>query len=115
MSSAGPYYKHSKSGPVWTVSSNQEIRINDTTYGWKKGKKFRLVIDTAINPNTSYYFTIKTDANNALNQTSAYSKVITTLTQADFLTTYGRTQRPIIEITCTDPVNFTFEVDKIIR
>ena len=115
LGTSNTYYKHSKSGPVWTVSSNQEIRINDTTYGWKKGKKFRLVIDTAINPNTSYYFTIKTDANNALNQTSAYSKVITTLTQADFLTTYGRTQRPIIEITCTDPVNFTFEVDKIIR
>jgi hypothetical protein len=108
------YYKHSRP-TTWTVSANQVIRINDAQHGWKKGKKLRLVIDTAISPSTSYYFTIKTDAKNASNQTSTYGKVITTLTQADFLTTFGRTQRPIIEITCTDPVNFTFEVDKIIR
>ena len=114
LGTSNTYYKHKRS-TTWIVSANQTIRINDSTYGWKKGKKLRIVIDTAISPNTSYYFTIKTDAKNALNQTSTYSKVITTLTQADFLTTFGRTQRPIIEITCTDPVNFTFEVDKIIR
>ena len=74
----------------------------------------RLVIDTQVVTN-SYNIIIKTDALNASNQVSAYSVIIDTLTQADFPVNYGRTGRPIIEITCTDPVNFTFQVDKIIR
>ena len=115
------YYKHYKpisptnSNPAtWTITSNQEIKIDDSVFNWRKGQTLRLIIDTQIVTN-SYNITIKTDALNASNQVSAYSVIIDTLTQADFPINYGRTGRPIVEITCTDPVNFTFQVDKIIR
>lgn len=114
LGTAGTYYKHNKAGGLWTLTANQEIRIKDSQFKWKKGQTFRLVIDTAIEP-VSYTIAIKTDYANQLNQPSAYGKTITTLGAADFLTTNGNQRRPIIEITCTDPVNLTFEVDKIIR
>jgi hypothetical protein len=108
------YYKHTKAGNEWTLSANQELRIRDNLFKWKKGQTFRLVIDTAVEPDT-FQITIKTDSTNQLSANGAYSRTITTLTPADFLSTFGRTKRPIIEITCIDPVNLTFEIDKIIR
>ena len=121
LGASNTYYKHYKSvsignlNPVdWVLPANQEIRIDDSTYGWKKGKTFKLIIDSRINTNT-FSIKIKTDANNTSNGSAPYSKTIATLNAADFPTTYARTGRPIIEITCTDAVNFTFQVDKIIR
>jgi hypothetical protein len=108
------YYKHRKIGADWTLTSNQELRIKDSQFKWKKGQVFRLVIDTGIEPD-SYQIAIKTDSTNSLNLPSVYGKTIATLTPGDFPSTYDKTKRPIIEITCTDPVNLTFEVDKIIR
>jgi hypothetical protein len=114
LGTAGTYYKHNRGSGLWTLTSNQEIRIKDSQFKWQNGQVFRLVVDTAIEP-SSYSITIKTDYANQLNQPSQYGKTITTLGASDFLTTNGNQRRPIIEITCTDPVNLTFEVDKIIR
>jgi len=116
------YYKHYKpisstnlNPATWTLNSNLDILIDDSTYSWKKGQTFKLVIDTQIITGSSYSINIKTDSNNITNQTASYSKIITTLNAADFPETYGRTGRPIIEITCTNASNLTFQVDKIIR
>jgi len=115
------YFKHYKqisnvnlNPATWTLTSNQEIRINDSIIQWKKGKVIRIVIDSQVSPET-YTIKIKTDALNSSNSASVYGVTITTLTAADFPTTNGRTGTPIIEITCVDPVNFTFQVDKILR
>ena len=113
LGQAGTYIKHQKNS-TWTLTSNQQIIIRDRSFKWKKGQTFRLVIDTPVDPDL-YNITIKTDYDNALNGPAQYSKTIAILTGADFPSTNGRTKRPIIEITCTDPVNFTFEVDKILR
>lgn len=113
LGQAGTYVKHQKSS-TWTLASNQQIIIRDRTFKWKKGQVFRIVIDTPVDPDL-FNITIKTDYDNSLNGPSQYSKTIAILTGADFPNTNGRTKRPIIEITCTDPVNFTFEVDKILR
>ena len=113
LGQSGTYVKHQKSS-TWTLTSNQQIIIRDRSFKWKKGQTFRLVIDTSVDPDL-YNITIKTDYDNSLNGPSQYSKTIAILTGADFPNTNGRTKRPIIEITCTDPVNFTFEVDKILR
>jgi hypothetical protein len=99
---------------TWTLSSNLEIRINDSVNTWKTGQTLKFVIDTPIIPG-SYSIYIKTDANNLTNQPTAYGRVITALTSADFPENFGRTSRPIVEITCTDSVNLIFQVDKIIR
>ena len=121
LGTSNTYYKHYK--PIsqnnlnpasWTLTSDQTIKLDDSVYNWRKGQTVRLVIDTQIVPN-NYTIYIKTDAANASNQVAEYSVIIDTLTQADFPVNYGRTGRPIIEITCIDPVNFVFQVDKIIR
>lgn len=98
----------------WSLSSDLEIRINDATNKWKTGQVFKLVIDTQIMPE-DFIIYVTTDANNITNQAAPYSRIITTLTAADFPDNYGRTGRPIVEITCTDHVNLVFQVDKIIR
>lgn len=98
----------------WSLSSDLEIRINDSTNKWKTGQVFKLVIDTQIMPE-DFIIYVTTDANNITNQAAPYSRIITTLTAADFPDNYGRTGRPIVEITCTDHVNLVFQVDKIIR
>ena len=115
------YYKHYKpisqnnvNPATWTLTSDQTIKLDDSVFKWRKGQVVRLIIDSQIVTN-NYSIYIKTDADNASNQVAAYSVTIDTLTQADFPTNYGRTGRPIIEITCTDPINFIFQVDKIIR
>jgi hypothetical protein len=114
LGEAGTYYKHSRPGTEWTLNANQEIRIRDSQFKWKKGQVFKIVIDSAIEPGINQ-ITIKTDSTNQINSTAIYGKTITTLTPADFLSTLGRAKRPIIEIVCVDPVNLTFEVDKILR
>lgn len=98
----------------WTLSSDLEIRINDSVNKWKAGQVFKLVIDTQIIPE-DFTIYVKTDASNMTNQSAPYGRIITTLTSADFPENYGRTGRPIVEITCTDQVNLVFQVDKIIR
>jgi len=121
LGTSNTYYKHyrpisigNQNPATWNLSADQEIRINDSLIAWKKGQTFRLVIDTQIITNGNSIY-IKTDANNYANNTSSYGELIETLTASDFPISFGRTGRPIIEITCTDPVNFKFQVDKIIR
>jgi hypothetical protein len=115
LGQAGTYVKHNRPGTEWVIPSNQEIRIEDSDFKWEAGKTFKLVIDTAIEPD-QYLITIKTDSNNSLGLTAAYGRTITTLGPNDFLgASTFRTKRPIIEITCVDPINLTFEVDKILR
>lgn len=116
------YYRHYKSisntnlnPSPWTLTSSTDIKIDDSINSWKKGQIFKLVIDTQIIPSSQYTIYIKTDANNITNQSSAYGRIITTLSSADFPENFGRTGRPIIEIICTDSVNLVFQVDKIIR
>lgn len=110
------YVKHRRvNGTEWVLSANQEIRLDDSLFNWKYGQTFRLIIDTAIEPDDNV-ISIKTDSRNILGLTAAYGKTIITLGANDFLgASTFRTKRPIIDITCTDPVNLTFEVDKILR
>lgn len=114
------YIKHYKPvsninlNPSWNLSADLEIRINDSVNTWKTGQIMKFVIDTPIIPG-DYVIYIKTDAKNATNQSAAYGRIITTLTETDFPQNFGRTGRPMLEITCTDSVNLTFQVDKIIR
>lgn len=98
----------------WTLSSDLEIRIDDSVNTWKRGQLLKLVIDTQILPD-DFVIYVKTDSNNITGQPSAYSRIITTLTSADFPQNYGRTGRPILEIVCTNSVTLEFQVDKIIR
>lgn len=98
----------------WSLSADLEIRINDSINKWKTGQTVRFVIDTKILPGP-YMIYIKSDARNISNQVAPYGVILATLASADFPDNYGRTGRPIIEITCTNSVNLTFQVDKIIR
>ena len=101
------YIKHSN-GSVFSLSSDFDIRIDNSLNSWKNGQVLKLVFDSQIIPN-NYNIKIKTRADNN------YSVTIATLTSSDFPISYGRTGRPIIEITCINSQNFTFQVDKIIR
>lgn len=108
------YFRHKNSGLSTTLTNNVTIRIDDTNIDWKKGQKFQIVIDDQIEA-AGYTITIKTDAKNKLGNPSAYGKTIAILTDSDFVTTFGRTGRPIITIICKDDRTFDFVVDKIIR
>lgn len=110
---AGTMIRHYKATP-YTMTSDLTLRLNDTINPWKKGQTLRLVFDSQVIPN-SYNLYIKTDALNITNQIAEYGVTIATLNAADFVTTYGRSGKPIIEITCTDPKTLSFVVDKIIR
>ena len=101
------YIKHSNES-VFSLSSDFDIRIDNSLNSWKNGQVLKLVFDSQIIPN-NYNIKIKTRADNN------YSVTIATLTSSDFPISYGRTGRPIIEITCINSQNFTFQVDKIIR
>ena len=98
----------------WTMDRNLTLYIDDSSNTWKAGQSLKIVCDSQIIPN-SYTITIKTDSQDIVNAGSQYSVIIATLTSADFITTYGRTGKPIIEIVCKDPKTLTFVVDKIIR
>jgi hypothetical protein len=101
------YIKHSN-GSVFSLSSDFDIRIDNSLNSWKNGQVLKIVFDSQIIPN-NYNIKIKTRADNN------YSLTIATLTAADFPISYDRTGRPIVEITCINSQNFTFQVDKIIR
>jgi hypothetical protein len=98
----------------WTMDRNLTLFIDDSFNTWRAGQSLKIVCDSQIIPN-SYTITIKTDSQDIVNAGSQYSVIIATLTSADFVTTYGRTGKPIIEIVCKNPKTLTFVVDKIIR
>lgn len=98
----------------WTMDRNLTLFIDDSFNTWRAGQSLKIVCDSQIIPD-SYTITIKTDSQDIVNAGSQYSVIIATLTSADFVTTYGRTGKPIIEIVCKDPKTLTFVVDKIIR
>ena len=101
------YIKH-YNGSTFSLSSDFDIRINNSLNSWKNGQVLKIVFDSQIIPN-NYNIKIKTSA------TTNYSVTIATLTASDFPISYDRTGRPIVEITCINSQNFTFQVDKIIR
>jgi len=107
LGTSNTYIKHS-SGLVFSLSSDFEIRINNSLNFWKNGQVLKIVFDSQIIP-TNYNIKIKTDVK------SNYGVTIATLTASDFPISYGRTGRPIVEITCINSQNLTFQVDKIIR
>ena len=101
------YIKHNNAS-VFSLFSNFDIRIDNSVNSWKNGQVLKIVFDSQIIPN-NYNIKIKTSA------TTNYSVTIATLTASDFPISYDRTGRPIVEITCINSQNFTFQVDKIIR
>ena len=107
LGTSNTYIKHS-SGSVFSLSSDFEIRIDNLLNFWKNGQVLKIVFDSQIIP-TNYNIKIKTGVR------SNYGVTIATLTASDFPISYGRTGRPIVEITCINSQNFTFQVDKIIR
>ena len=101
------YIKHSN-GSTFSLSADFDIRIDNSLNSWKNGQVLKIVFDSQIIPN-NYNINIKTSTS------TNYSVTIATLTSSDFPISYGRTGRPIVEITCINSQNFTFQVDKIIR
>ena len=101
------YIKHNNAS-VFSLFSNFDIRIDNSVNSWKNGQVLKIVFDSQIIPN-NYNINIKTSTS------TNYSVTIATLTSSDFPISYGRTGRPIVEITCINSQNFTFQVDKIIR
>lgn len=108
LGTSNTYIKHS-SGSVFSLSSDFEIRIDNSLNFWKNGQVLKIVFDSQIIP-TNYNIKIRTEV-----KSSNYGVTIATLTASDFPISYGRTGRPIVEITCINSQNFTFQVDKIIR
>jgi hypothetical protein len=82
------------------------ININDFNYSWKVGQTFRIVFDNPINLNGFSIF-IRTDSKNKFGN-GAYEVYIGTITPSQIMS-----NKPIIEIICTDENLYKFNIDII--
>jgi len=79
------------------LNGNLNIYVDDSVTGWTKGQSFKIAFDT-----------IDVDGNNIkiwTNKSGGWQN-ITDIDPSQLLT-----NKPYIELVCTDPVNFVFEVD----
>lgn len=79
------------------LNGNLNIYVDDSVTGWTKGQSFRIAFDT-----------IDVDGNNIkvwTNKSGGWQNI------ADIDPSQLLTNKPYIELVCTDPVNFVFEVD----
>jgi len=79
------------------LNGNLNIYVDDSVTGWTKGQSFRIAFDT-----------IDVDGNNIkvwTNKSGGWQNI------ADIDPSQLLTNKPYIELVCTDPANFVFEVD----
>ena len=79
------------------LNGNLNIYVDDSVTGWTLGQSFRIAFDT-----------IDVDGNNIkvwTNKSGGWQNI------ADIDPSQLLTNKPYIELVCTDPVNFVFEVD----
>lgn len=75
-----------------------DIYIDDGSFAWKKGQKFKITFDEIhMGSNSIDIYTGKT---------SGYEKNITVIQPVNLIS-----NKPYIEIVCIDPINYIFEVD----
>lgn len=98
---------------LYTISRNLILRLDDTKYAWTKGKRMRLTFEYGLdmnNTNGDFNLYIYTDAKDKLNSGFFYSKEVAVISSQVFDSKDGK---PIFEIVCIDPDNFTFIIDVI--
>ena len=79
------------------LNSNLNIYIDDSTNGWKLGQVFKIAFDEIdVNGNNIKIWT---------NKSGGWSNI------ADIDPSQLTTNKPYIELVCTDPANYVFEVD----
>ena len=109
----GNYTKHVNNGTPITLTSDLVVRINDTTFQWKRGQVYRFSFGDQIFPG-DYSVSFLTDAQGLypLGAPSGvpYSNLIITLTESEFS---SEGYMPVIDIVCIDSENLTFQVDMI--
>ena len=79
------------------LNGNLNIYIDDSVVGWTLGQSFKIAFDT-----------IDVDGNNIkvwTNKSAGWSNI------ADIDPSQLITNKPYIELVCTDPQNYVFEVD----
>ena len=79
------------------LNGNLNIYVDDSVTGWTKGQSFKIAFDT-----------IDVDGNNIkvwTNKSGGWQNIV------DIDPSQLLTNKPYIELVCTDPVNFVFEVD----
>jgi hypothetical protein len=103
------YFKQKNTNEVNGIETFQDslyINIDDTSVKWKKGQTFRIVFSGKIDT-IGYTIVIRTDATNILGGGN-YGKTIYTILPSELIS-----NKPIIDIVCTDDKGFNFEVDII--
>jgi hypothetical protein len=83
---------------------NLRIFIDDTTFTFKQGQVIRIVWDSALNISNKN-IQIYTDKLNKFGL-GVLNKSVATIASTDIIS-----NKPIIEITCLDEINYTFAVD----
>tara|TARA_B110000503_G_scaffold14426_1_gene19685 strand:+ start:482 stop:2527 length:2046 start_codon:yes stop_codon:yes gene_type:complete len=91
---------------IETFSDNVYINIDDLSNNWMKGQVLRFVFDDYIDLSGNT-ITFMTDKNNKFKQGVFGKKIGTVTTSMTF------SNKPIIEITCTDASLYTFNIDII--
>jgi hypothetical protein len=79
------------------LNGNLNIYVDDSVTGWTKGQSFKIAFDA-----------IDVDGNNIkvwTNKSGGWQNIV------DIDPSQLLTNKPYIELVCTDPVNFVFEVD----
>jgi hypothetical protein len=109
----GNYYKHVNNGSPLSLTSDLVIRIDNSTYNWKRGQTLRLSFGDPVYPN-DFIVTIVTNALGRYPISSptgvAYSTTILVLDREDF---EASGDVPVIDIVCIDEENLIFQADVV--
>lgn len=102
------YVRH-ENGTI-PIALGQDLNLYiDDTIGWKTGQVMDFIFGDPVNLVT-YDIKVYTDANNILNLSAAYGKLITIWDETQFTTS---SNSPIFRITCMNSITLDFRVDKI--
>lgn len=102
------YFRHENATVPVIMTDDLNLYIDDTA-GWKTGQTAELVFADPVVLTTND-IKIYTDAKNILQQSSAYSKLITILDSTLFTPSANT---PIFRIVCMNEITLDFRVDKI--
>lgn len=101
------YLRHENATVPIALEQDLNIYIDDTL-GWKTGQTLDLIFADPVNIGT-YDIKIYTDANNILNNVSAYGRLITILDSTLFVPS----NIPSFRIICVNATTLDFKIDKI--
>lgn len=100
----GNYTSMCRLSPINTAVDNIVIRLDDSLSRWKTGQSLKVVFDKELVLN-GYSIDIRTDARSSKSN-SPYGILVGTINNLDLIST-----TPIIEIICTDEINYKFKID----